>query len=62
MEGLVAPGRANLPMGQITVPLQSEDVRPGEDPKVPGGHNPQVAESNVSKDTAPALAYLPGGQ
>jgi len=38
----IAPGRAYLPMGQETVPVQVALERPGVEPNVPAAHVWQV--------------------
>ena len=48
----IAPGRAYLPMGQETVPVQVALERPDVEPNVPASHRRQVVLSDV---------YDPGG-
>jgi hypothetical protein len=43
-------------------PLHADDVRPGDDPYVPGGQNSQVVGSALEFDVPPGSAYEPTGQ
>ena len=55
-----APGRANLPAGQETSPVQEGEVLPPV-PNFPAGHIAQTFTSVTVLDVAPGNAYLPAG-
>ena len=57
----VAPGRAYLPAGQVTVPEQLLVVSPVSEPYLPAGHLAQTVSSVTVFDLAPATAYVPIG-
>ena len=57
----VAPGRAYLPSGQVTSPVQSLEVSPVVEPYFPAGHLAQTVSSVTVFDLAPATAYVPIG-
>jgi hypothetical protein len=55
----VAPSVEYVPA--IQRPEQDDVFKPVIFPNEPGEHNPQVAKSDISFDTAPLIAYLPAG-
>ena len=57
----VAPGRAYLPSGHETSPVQSLEVSPVVEPYFPAGHLAQTVSSVTVFDLAPATAYVPIG-
>ncbi len=68
----VAPGRAYLPAGQVTVPEQVFDESPTAEPNLPAAHKVHVMPSVVYEptgqelqsvgDVLPAAEILPAGQ
>jgi hypothetical protein len=56
------PLRANVPPGQLNVPVQELEVSPVVAPYLPAAHMAQTVSLDEFEDEAPVRAYAPAGQ